>query len=806
MANTTLNMQLLLRRDNVFTSTYKLAAGEPGFEISTNTLKIGDGVKTWAELPIANKQAIDELIKVVDDKVKALNDTYATDAEVEAIRAALNAAKLDKATYEAYIATHSLTDTEINTAISNVDAKFANYTTTTAQQAIDAAQNSRIEALEAVDHEHSNKALLDTYTQTEANLADAVAKKHSHSFNETELNKIAEGDVAKWNGVAADHLTSADKTTLENAIKEAKQAGTDANTNVETYKVTNDARVKAVEDNVAEITGENGILAQAKTYSDGKLATARTEISAEIDADVKAVNDSLEAYKTSNDGALANVKATADAAAAKTYVDGELAKKVDKVDGKDLISTSEIERLATLKNYDDTQVKADIAKKADAEATTTALAGKVDKVEGYSLVSDVEIARLAEVDNYDDTALAGRVTTAEGKIASLESASATHATKSELEVVDAKFASYNTTAAQKEIDDAQDVRIKAIEDTYLVADDIKDFETKENVKKVADNLAAYIESNDAEIEDRYTKEEADDKFAVKGEDAYDDTAVRGLISDNADAIAAEAERAAGVESGLDTRIKAVEDDYLKAADKTELQNQITANANAISVITNGIDAEKIDGLNDLIEWADEHAPEVKSIKEGIEANTKAIEDEADRATAAEEALSGRVDALEADKEAYKTADDTLKSELQAEIDSGVAAAIAAEVARSDAKAKELADAAQAAAEQTAANELAEAVEDLESKIAAVDTGVMEIEAGNDIVVTPGEDGKVTIAHETFTTGEYTKDPATSDKDGDVYLMTSVKVDNGHVTGANVKSLAEALMGMSFIFDGGTSSN
>ena len=30
-------------------------------------------------------------------------------------------------------------------------------------------------------HAHSNKALLDTYTQTEANLADAVSKKHSHS-------------------------------------------------------------------------------------------------------------------------------------------------------------------------------------------------------------------------------------------------------------------------------------------------------------------------------------------------------------------------------------------------------------------------------------------------------------------------------------------------------------------------------------------------------------------------------------------------------------------------------------------------
>lgn len=47
-------------------------------------------------------------------------------------------------------------------------------------------------------HTHDNKALLDTYTQTEADLADAVSKKHNHT-NKDELDKIATGDVAKWN-------------------------------------------------------------------------------------------------------------------------------------------------------------------------------------------------------------------------------------------------------------------------------------------------------------------------------------------------------------------------------------------------------------------------------------------------------------------------------------------------------------------------------------------------------------------------------------------------------------------------------
>ena len=50
------------------------------------------------------------------------------------------------------------------------DKKFV-----TNQEKTDIASNT------SARHTHSNKELLDTYTQTEANLADAVSKKHSHS-------------------------------------------------------------------------------------------------------------------------------------------------------------------------------------------------------------------------------------------------------------------------------------------------------------------------------------------------------------------------------------------------------------------------------------------------------------------------------------------------------------------------------------------------------------------------------------------------------------------------------------------------
>lgn len=80
----------------------------------------------------------------------------------------------------------------------------------------------------------------------------------------------------------------------------------------------------------------------------------------------------------------------------------------------------------------------------------------------------------------------------------------------------------------------------------------------------------------------------------------------------------------------------------------------------------------------------------------------------------------------------------------------------------------------------------------------VDTGIMSVEADTDIVVTPGENGKVTVGHKIYGTGTYTK----PDTVNDANFVTGVTVENGHIKGATVKSLAEALMSMEFILDGG----
>ena len=74
--------------------------------------------------------------------------------------------------------------------------------------------DTRLGTLEGKSHSHSNKGLLDTYTQTEANLADAVAKKHEHT-NKAVLDGITEEKITAWDGA----LEAAKAYTDEKLIK-----------------------------------------------------------------------------------------------------------------------------------------------------------------------------------------------------------------------------------------------------------------------------------------------------------------------------------------------------------------------------------------------------------------------------------------------------------------------------------------------------------------------------------------------------------------------------------------------------------
>jgi hypothetical protein len=118
------------------------------------------------------------------------------------------------------------------------------------------------------------------------------------------------------------------------------------------------------------------------------------------------------------------------------------------------------------------------------------------------------------------------------------------------------------------------------------------------------------------------------------------TTVNGITADYlkaadktelSDLITAEANRAKGVEGGLETRLKAVEDDHLKAADKTELQGNIDGVAEDVAEIA-----------GDYLKAADKTELEGKI---SAKAAQTALDEEVTRAKGVEEGLQNQINTI-----------------------------------------------------------------------------------------------------------------------------------------------------------------
>lgn len=440
------------------------------------------------------------------------------------------------------------------------------YKSEVAEADLTAELKAKVNAAAEGNHSHANKDLLDTYTQTEADLADAVAKKHEHA-NKTELDKVVSGDVAKWNAVVADHLTATDKAALEDSIGDVNTALGEEVTRAKAAEKANSDAIAAIKDGATIDSFADVESALAGKQAAGDYAT-KAEAQAMADGKDAAI---AEAKKAGTDAAAAAVQVASDLSAYQTTADGKFETKSDAS-----------AKLTEAKDYTYTEV--------------AKVQGEVDTLETY-------VGTIPE--SYTESNVIAYINK-----------------KAEETLAAAQGGSSETAASVKQ-----------------QLDNYKD-ENNTRVKAAEDAIDA--------IEADYLK--AADKTEL------------------AEAIAAEETRATGIEAGLESRLKAVEDDYLKAADKTALQEQITTNANAIERLTNGVSADEIDGVNDLINYVNEHGAEVTGMKEDIAENTAAISAEAEAARAAEGALSDRIDTLEAiDHDAYVDADTALKNELNTEI-------------------------------------------------------------------------------------------------------------------------------------------
>lgn len=220
-------------------------------------------------------------------------------------------------------------------------------------------------------------------------------------------------------------------------------------------------------------------------------------------------------------------------------------------------------------------------------------------------------------------------------------------------------------------------------------------------------------------------------------------------------LAAEADRADKAEKANAAAIKVIADDYLKAADIADMATDAEVEAavkveadrakgveedlqNQINLIMNNPDTENvINSINEFVQYIEDHGDIADGFRTDIDKNKEDIAAEAEAARAAEGALSGRLDVLEAiDHDAYVTADTALKNELNGEIakkadaeqvatDIGAAKQAAIDAAATDATTK--ANAAKDAAIADAATKYATtgALSDLE---AALDERLDALEA------------------------------------------------------------------------------
>lgn len=239
---------------------------------------------------------------------------------------------------------------------------------------------AQVNVIDKVEGATSNRLSVTTSGKTvtidDANLRSdiAAAKKAGEDAGAAALEAANQ---------AANAASVADGKAVKNAedIVALQQADTTANGKIQALENTVNDKVSGVAANYAAVVKNAGDI----TALTATVGTHTTDI-----ADLKT--------STANNGtAITNLQTAVANVYTKTEADGKF---VAQESGKSLISTTEIERLATLKNYDDTAIKALIQGNTDAITEITKEGGAI----ATAVAAEAAIARAAEKKNADDIA------------------------------------------------------------------------------------------------------------------------------------------------------------------------------------------------------------------------------------------------------------------------------------------------------------------------------------------------------------------------------------------------------------------
>ena len=411
---------------------------------------------------------------------------------------------------------------------------------------------------------------------------------------------------------------------------DAKGSAAAVQTDLNTYKTSNDAAVQA---------NANAADANAKAIAAIKDGTTL---------------DSFADVETALAGKEELGAAAAALTSAKAYADG----LAGNYDAKGAAAAAEAAAKTYAKDYADSLAENYDAAGSAAQALTDAKAytdAEITEWVGDKTVAQ-QIAALDLANTYDAKGAAAQALTdakahANGlntamntRVEALEAIDHDHSNKTVLDGITAeKVAAWDAAEQNAKdyadgLDAAMDARVDVLEAKFGTGTGT----VEAQIQAAVAAEAALREEADSDLDERLAVIEGDylkaaDKEGLQGQI----DAVKGLVGDKK-----VSEQISDAVTPVDNRVKAIEADYLKAADKTELEGKITANANAIELLTNGVSSEEVDGVNDLIQYVKDHGTEVTGIKADIKANTEAIAAEKARAEGIEGGLETRLAAVE----------------------------------------------------------------------------------------------------------------------------------------------------------------
>ena len=428
---------------------------------------------------------------------------------------------------------------------------------------------------------------------------------------------------------------------------EAKGEAAKVQTALDTYKTANDAAVKKVSDDLA---GEIARAKAAEEANAGAITAIKDGTTIDSFADVEtalagkevagAAAQALADAKTYADGLAGNYDAKGAAAQAltdaKAYADG-LAKDYD-------AAGSAADALEEAKGYTDSEMERLVGDTKVSDQISTQIAN-LKLSETYDAKGAAAAAESAAKSHAD-----GLNTAMNTRVEALEAIDHDHDNKAVLDDITAeKVAAWD--AAEKNakdhadgLDGAMDVRVKALEAKFGEGEG----NVESQIEAAVAAEAALREAADKALQDQIGAASAEGVAATGLHARIEE--LEGLVGDDkvSEAITAavkvEEERAKGVESGLETRLKAVEDTYATDDDVAGLQNQI-------NTIMNNPDAEgAINSINEFTAYVAEHGTIADGMRTDINKNKDDIAAEAKRAGEAEAELEGAINGVATDLE------------------------------------------------------------------------------------------------------------------------------------------------------------